>query len=194
MSYRIKSGDTLGAIAKRFGTTVASLARANNIRNVNFIVAGKTLKIPGRSDSFSKTSSAKKKTPARSTSSSSKTYGPKAAKLANVARGVAQSMNTRGWCARGVANSLEKAGLRVPRQPSAYMYANVLSRDSRFKEIRVSNPRNLPPGAIIVHARGGGAHKVHGHIAISLGNGREASDHIQSMLVSRSYRVFVPKG
>lgn len=45
-NYTIKKGDNLSAIAKRYGTTVAALAKANNIKNANLIIAGKTLKVP----------------------------------------------------------------------------------------------------------------------------------------------------
>ena len=44
-SYKIKSGDTLGAIAKKYKTTVAALAKQNNIANPNLIYAGSSLKI-----------------------------------------------------------------------------------------------------------------------------------------------------
>lgn len=46
-TYTIQRGDTLGAIAKRYGTTVAELAKLNNIKNVNRIYAGHTLNLPG---------------------------------------------------------------------------------------------------------------------------------------------------
>ncbi|MEJ2748129.1 MAG: LysM peptidoglycan-binding domain-containing protein, partial [Anaerolineae bacterium] len=46
-TYIVKSGDTLSAIARRFGTTVAALAQANNISNVNLIYIGQVLIIPG---------------------------------------------------------------------------------------------------------------------------------------------------
>ncbi len=45
MDYTIKSGDTLGALAKRFNTTVKKLADDNGIENPNLIIAGKTLKV-----------------------------------------------------------------------------------------------------------------------------------------------------
>ena len=48
-AYRIKKGDTLSAIAARNDTTVAELKKLNNIKDVNKIVAGKSLKIPSRS-------------------------------------------------------------------------------------------------------------------------------------------------
>lgn len=47
-SYAIKSGDTLSAIAKAQGTTVAELMKANpSITNPNMIYAGKSLALPG---------------------------------------------------------------------------------------------------------------------------------------------------
>ncbi|MGB4795635.1 MAG: LysM peptidoglycan-binding domain-containing protein [Candidatus Saccharimonadales bacterium] len=48
-TYTIQSGDTLGAIAKRYGTTVEVLADLNGITDPNRIYAGKTLKLPGGS-------------------------------------------------------------------------------------------------------------------------------------------------
>lgn len=48
-SYRIAKGDTLSAIAARNDTTVAELKKLNNIKDVNKIVAGKSLNLPKRS-------------------------------------------------------------------------------------------------------------------------------------------------
>ena len=46
-TYTIKRGDTLSAIAKKYGTTVSKLMEANPyITNANMIYAGKTLQIP----------------------------------------------------------------------------------------------------------------------------------------------------
>lgn len=44
-TYTIKKGDTLSAIAKRFGTTVAKLVKDNNIKNPNLIHPGQKLNI-----------------------------------------------------------------------------------------------------------------------------------------------------
>ncbi len=49
MNYRIQSGDTLSRIARRFGTTVDALAKANNIKNPDLIIAGRSLRMK---DSF----------------------------------------------------------------------------------------------------------------------------------------------
>jgi LysM repeat protein len=56
MSYRIQSGDTLSALARKNGTTVSALMQANpQIKNANLIYAGAQLNIPGRSDDFKPT-------------------------------------------------------------------------------------------------------------------------------------------
>ena len=44
--HRVRFGETLSTIARRYRTSVRSIARANNIRRSDFIVAGKRLKIP----------------------------------------------------------------------------------------------------------------------------------------------------
>lgn len=47
MLYTIQKGDTLGALAKRYKTSVSELAKRNGIKNVNRIYAGASLDIPG---------------------------------------------------------------------------------------------------------------------------------------------------
>lgn len=46
-TYTVVRGDTLGNIARRFGTTVQAIAQANGIVNVNLIYVGQRLNIPG---------------------------------------------------------------------------------------------------------------------------------------------------
>ncbi len=45
-TYTVVRGDTLGNIARRFNSTVAAIAQANNIANVNRIFTGQQLTIP----------------------------------------------------------------------------------------------------------------------------------------------------
>lgn len=46
--YKIKKGDNLTKIAKKYGTTVDALVKANNIKDKNLIITGRTLNIPGK--------------------------------------------------------------------------------------------------------------------------------------------------
>ncbi len=48
-TYVVQRGDTLAAIAARYGTTVSAIARANGIANPSLIVVGRRLTIPGAS-------------------------------------------------------------------------------------------------------------------------------------------------
>ena len=45
-TYTVQSGDTLSAIASKFGSTVQDIAAANNISDVNLIYTGQKLVIP----------------------------------------------------------------------------------------------------------------------------------------------------
>jgi len=46
-TYTVVRGDTLGAIARKFNTTIQALATLNKISNPNLIYAGQVLQIPG---------------------------------------------------------------------------------------------------------------------------------------------------
>lgn len=47
-TYVVRAGDSLSAIAARFGTSVSALQSANNIRNANLIFPGQVLKVSGQ--------------------------------------------------------------------------------------------------------------------------------------------------
>ena len=46
--HRVRNGETLSVIARKYRTSVRRIMRANNLRRSNYIVAGKRLKIPRR--------------------------------------------------------------------------------------------------------------------------------------------------
>ena len=46
VNHSVKTGDTLGAIASRYGTTVRKLAQANNISNINEIFVDQQIVVP----------------------------------------------------------------------------------------------------------------------------------------------------
>ena len=118
-------------------------------------------------------------------------------RLATTAREVAEDMNTTGWCFKGAAESVARATGVSLSGKSAYMAADQLAASGQFGEARVSPDQleRLPAGAVVVWGRT--ARSPHGHISIALGNGQEASDHVQKQITTlrgaSNYRVFIPK-
>jgi len=47
-THRVRSGETLSVIARRYGTSVSSIMRANGLSSANRLSVGQRLKIPGR--------------------------------------------------------------------------------------------------------------------------------------------------
>ena len=58
--YRVRRGDTIGGIARRFRVSQRDLMARNNIRNARRLRAGQTIRIPGYGRSVSSTSSKSK--------------------------------------------------------------------------------------------------------------------------------------
>ncbi len=61
--HRVRSGETLSTIARRYRTSVGRIMRANNLRSSHYIVAGKRLKIPKRGYTYAKRSVKRKAVP-----------------------------------------------------------------------------------------------------------------------------------
>lgn len=132
-------------------------------------------------------------------------YGPylgatnEGQRLAQLARVTGGANGTRGKCLKGVNDTLQRAyGFRLS-YPSAYMAKQSLNKmTDRFQNVTnqyqpASKLSSLPPGAIVVWNQKPG--HPHGHISISLGNGQEASDHVQKQITGygSSYTVYMPK-
>jgi hypothetical protein len=99
-----------------------------------------------------------------------------------------------GYCYKWVAQALRKFGVNVSGA-SAYMGADQLAKNPKFREVSVQ-PKDLPKlpaGAVVVWNKGPG--HPHGHISIALGNGKEASDKLRTQITNygTSVRVFLPK-
>ena len=125
-----------------------------------------------------------------------------AAKVAQLGKKYAKKMDTVGNCLVGVARAIrELFGLKhtaLSPLPKAYLAAEQFRSDpllsQHFKEVKVSRSElsSLPAGAVVVWNKSEG-HPA-GHISISLGNGKEASDHIQKQMNRQNaeYTVFYP--
>ncbi len=98
-------------------------------------------------------------------------------------------------CAEFVSNALENAGLHFTRG-HAYQMENNLRNSKDFKEVSITQDQlaSLPAGCILVYPQGAaGYSSEYGHIEITLGDGRTASDFVNSNpKYSNQMKVFVP--
>jgi hypothetical protein len=191
MNYQIRRGDTLSALAVRYGTTVSALAKANNIANVNLIYAGATLQIPGHStrDTFE---------PAR-TQAVSGSAGGGSSSLAEAARKVAMSMggySSQGLCATGVSRAiLNNIGVKV--WGNGNQIDNNLPRD-KFRQVNMSLEQALrTPGLVLTWEKTStAAGSIYGHTAITAGDGHTSySDFIERNTNNNGrtgFKVFMP--
>lgn len=111
-SYTVKSGDTLGAIAKAYGTTTDILVKHNGIKNANLINVGQVIRIP--TDSTTQTYTVKS---GDTLSTIAEDYGTTAdaiAKLNNIKNpdliSVGQVLNIRGNSKETVTTYTIKSG------------------------------------------------------------------------------------
>lgn len=119
-------------------------------------------------------------------------------RLGDAAERNATDRNTVGWCYTGVADAIDEAipGVGLYGM-SAYMAADQLAKSAQFDEVTRSAAElsSLPRGAVVVWGKT--AASPDGHISIALGDGREASDHVEAQMTSlrghTNFRVFLPK-
>jgi murein DD-endopeptidase MepM/ murein hydrolase activator NlpD len=216
-TYRIQSGDTLSALASRFGTTVSALAKENNISNPNLIIAGKSLRVPGHSGTSSFEPSSGGARPGSGgtggtggVASGPTTMGaggiqvsPAMRKLAQAGHSAAMGMggyNSQGLCATGVSRALQSAlGLSV--RGNGNQIDNNLPKD-KFKQIDIPLEQALKiPGLVLTWEKTSSRlGSIYGHTAITSGDGRSsASDFVErNTLASAGSRtglkIFMPIG
>ena len=65
----VKSGDTVAKIANQYSSSVSSIEKANNLKNVNLIYVGESLVVPGSTASTSTATTSQATTPSTSTKS-----------------------------------------------------------------------------------------------------------------------------
>jgi LysM repeat protein len=197
-TYSIRRGDTLSAIASRYGTSAQVLARQNGITNPNMIQAGQSLRVPARTE----------QTPGRQPTGHSmvdsfepaqrqNTSGVRGSRaLAETARRNATARRG-GHCARGVENTLRDA-MGVNIHANANRLDNQLPRN-RFREVNMPLEQALrTPGLVLTwersnHSQGG---LRYGHTAITSGDGRttysDIVDHNTTGRGRTGLRVFEP--
>lgn len=118
---------------------------------------------------------------------------PLGIQIAHSAQHVASRMGSVGWCKTGVRQALEPFGIHLGGE-YAKQAAGQLASNSRVQEV---SPADLRTGDILVHQPAGfgrtKGQRYAGHIAVYLGHGMEASDHIQHLIRGQGYggtRIF----
>jgi len=210
-TYKIRSGDTLSALAAKFNTSVGALAKANDIKNVNLIYAGATLKIPGHSgkSSFepSRPSTGGTQAPRGGNVDGGNTVdrggnaGGGSSRLAAAGRAAALSMggyNSQGLCATGVSKAIQSAyGIKV--WGNGNQIDNNLPR-SKFRQVNMSLAEALKtPGLVLTWEKTSTRlGSIYGHTAITAGDGHTSySDFIERNTLAGSsgrsgLKIFAP--
>lgn len=126
-------------------------------------------------------------------------YNPKISnQLAQIAYDNATKADKHGKCAKYANNSIEDCGIvskNETRTLHAYDVAKLLAKNENFSEVKdISRDDldHLPAGCVIIWDKSAGHDD--GHMTITLGDGREASDHIIDHIYKpdAAFRVFVP--
>ncbi len=179
MSYRIQSGDTLWALARKNGTTINALMQANpQIKNANLIYAGAMLNIPGKRDSFEPTKpnggrpnvTQTQGPSGPSTGGNGRAFDIAQAQLGKNAGSLKLESSALGramedWvpnnvnCASFVAGCLQAAGQIDHGDYSAgcIVLQGKLDRNPNFQRVSLANAK---PGDVVTFKTPGGHHTV----------------------------------
>ena len=197
----IQRGDTLWALARKYGTTVSAFAQLNGIRNPNLIITGHTLRVPGHSGTSSFEPALPRGTSRPPVVSTSVGGVNGSARLAEAARAAAMGMggySSQGLCATGVSRAIVNAmGIKV--WGNGNQIDDNLPRN-RFKQIDLPLSEALKiPGLVLTwehtSTRLG---SIYGHTAITLGDGHSsASDFIETNTLAGNasrtgLKIFMP--
>lgn len=173
MSYRIQSGDTLWALARKNGTTIAALMKANpQIKNANLIYAGAMLNIPGRGDGFSPSKPNKPNDPGSPTHTGpassafhiaqaqlGKNAGSLKLENSAVGRAMEDWVPNNVNCASFVAGCLQAAGQITHSDYSASCMTlqSKLDHNKNFQRVSL---QNASPGDVVTFQTAHGHHTV----------------------------------
>ena len=98
-------------------------------------------------------------------------------------------------CCRFVKRALEDIALMPYQWVHACEMDARFREDENFREIdldKVDDPTKLPAGCILIYDKNDGYSPLHGHIAVTLGDGRTASDLIENNPKKKPSAAFYP--
>jgi LysM repeat protein len=157
-TYRVVAGDTLGAIAARYGTTAATLAAVNHLTNSNLLYAGQVLVLAPEPARAAASLRARSSAPAPASSA--------AAVAVQVARQQVGKPYQYGGagpssfdCSGLVRYAWAAAGVSLPHYSVA-----------QYQDTRRITAGQVRPGDLVFYDNGAGAQP--GHVTIYIGNGQ----------------------
>ena len=120
-------------------------------------------------------------------------------KLGARAKEVAEETGTVGMCYHYVKISVREVIADFLTGGAAYMAADQLASHTQYfteiKDLKYTDLPNLPAGVIVVWGKTDKS--PYGHISVALGDGEEASDHLEKQHTNlrgyENFRVFMPK-
>ncbi len=182
LMYQIRPGDTLSALARRYGTSVSAFMKANPyIQNANLIYSGRSLNIPGKSDSFEpgrpnngggNSNPGQVQGPSNTGPATSGPSGSPFALAQSVLGQNASSLKVSGgaigramedWvpnnvnCANFVSAALQASGQINYHDNSVMGLMAKLDRDPKFQRVSLANAK---PGDVVSMKTNGGQHVV----------------------------------
>jgi murein DD-endopeptidase MepM/ murein hydrolase activator NlpD len=118
----VKSGDTVAKIANQYSSSVSSIEKANNLKNVNLIYVGESLVVPGSTASTSTATISQATTP--STSTKSATTGTSNYSTSTASAGTTSSAATSTTSSSTSDSSSAKAWIANKESGGSYTASN----------------------------------------------------------------------
>ena len=118
----VKSGDTVAKIANQYSSSVSSIEKANNLKNVNLIYVGESLVVPGSTASTSTATISQATTP--STSTKSATTGTSNYSTSTASTGTTSSAATSTTSSSTSDSSSAKAWIANKESGGSYTASN----------------------------------------------------------------------
>ena len=165
-TYQVVAGDTLWAIAERFGTTVAALSAADQLSDPNLIYPGEVVTLPGGTTPSPRAAITPSATPGRD-SQPAAAPATTAAQTA-VRAALAQVGKPYQWGGAG-PESFDCSGLVMYAWGQAGVSLPHYSVAQYEDTVRISRSQ-LEPGDLVFYDNGDGGAQP-GHVTMYIGNG-----------------------